>query len=290
LEDHDLKRELLDGAREGVPLTAVAERLRMAGRLPTAGFGEALIEPRLARLSRQVESWRREVAECVASPPPLVRHGDGHDKALTLEARLDGLFAAPAEATAPWRLVTLEPGHYGHLKVEGEGPYRHVGKLHRLYAGYLRWLLANATLEAACAWTAIFEDRCLLLPGLDKASAAGELDGLLAAWARAYRAPWPAIDEIAKEVWKRVPRADWAPLAAGDMPDAGLREALIARYETDAFAGPSALRASDGALGQLWPDFATFEAAGGIAASLTQYAPLMDMLARITQRVHGGRS
>ncbi|MDV6319550.1 exodeoxyribonuclease V subunit gamma [Chromohalobacter sp. HP20-39] len=294
LEDHGLKRELLEGARDGVPLTAVAERLRMAGRLPTAGFGEALIEPRLARLSRQVESWRREVAECVASTPPLVRYVAVHealdDKALTLEARLDGLFAAPEEALAPWRLVTLEPGHYGHLKVEGEGPYRHVGKLHRLYAGYLRWLLANATLEASCAWTAIFEDRCLSLPGLDKASAAGELDGLLAAWARAYRAPWPAIDEIAKEVWKRLPRADWVPLAAGEAPDAGVREALIARYETDAFAGPAALRASDGALGQLWPDFATFEAAGGIAASLIQYAPLMDMLARITQRVHGGRS
>ena len=289
LEDHGLKRELLDGARGGVALASVAERLRLAGRLPTAGFGEALIEPRLARLSRQVESWRRDVAACTAASPFLARF-QGGASALTLEARLDDVFAAPEDGAAPWCLMTLEPGHYGHLKVEGTGPHRHVGKVHRLYGGYLRWLLANATLEAPCSWTAVFEDRCLSLPGMAAATARQQLATWLDAWARAYRMPWPAIGEVAQEIWKRVPRETCEALQAGEPLESGLREALIARYETDAYAGPAALRARDGALGQLWPDFAAFETAGGVAASLTLYAPLLDMLAQVTQRVHGGRA
>ncbi|MFP3366259.1 hypothetical protein R0J93_21655, partial [Pseudoalteromonas sp. SIMBA_148] len=75
-------------------------------------------------------------------------------------------------------LATLEATHFGTLKPGKEGRYRKLGKPHRLLAGYLDWLMANArpglgevagdqgASREGYQWLAVFEDRWLLFPAL----------------------------------------------------------------------------------------------------------------------------
>ncbi|MDH4573705.1 hypothetical protein CUR86_15575 [Salinicola acroporae] len=192
LEDHTVKRELLDAGRRGEPLAQMADRLRLTGRLPAAGFGLASIEPTLKRLETQLETWRRLTATASEREPPLLRFDatatDGVPP-LALEARVEGLFT---DEQGGWQLLTLETSHFGHFKPEGDGPWKKLGKPHRLHAGYLRWLLVNAAGESSCHWTAIFEDRCLDFPPLERLDARRRLTAWLASWWRAWYKPLPA--------------------------------------------------------------------------------------------------
>ncbi|WFF40030.1 exodeoxyribonuclease V subunit gamma [Salinicola endophyticus] len=284
LEDHTLRRELLDAGRRGEPLVQVAERLRLAGRLPAAGFGQALIEPPLKRLSAQLASWRGLTATFTAGAPTrlhFVAPAAGTTPALALEARLDELYLGDEGA----ELVTLETSHFGHFRPEGEGPWKKLGKPHRLHAGYLRWLLANAAGEHATAWSALFEDRVLRFPPLERALARETLAAWLACWWRAWCAPLPAAGELARTLWGQCGSDTLAALAAGEPPEAALRDTLAAQFEAGNFQVEALIR-REGALGQLWPDFDSFAAAGGVGESVRHYQPLLDAMRRATQRVH----
>ncbi|WIX34063.1 exodeoxyribonuclease V subunit gamma [Salinicola sp. JS01] len=284
LEDHTLKRELLDAGRRGEPLVQVAERLRLAGRLPAAGFGQALIEPPLKRLSAQLASWRGLTATLTAAEPTLVHFAApaaGTAPALALEARLDELYLGDEGA----ELITLETSHFGHFRPEGDGPWKKLGKPHRLHAGYLRWLLANAGGEHATAWSALFEDRVLRFPPLERALARETLAAWLACWWRAWCAPLPAAGELARTLWGQCGSDTLAALAAGEPLAPALHDTLAGEFESGNFQVEALIRREQ-ALGQLWPDFDSFAAAGGVGESVRHYQPLLDAMRRATQRIH----
>jgi exodeoxyribonuclease V gamma subunit len=289
LEDHTLKRELLDAGRRGEPLLQVADRLRLAGRLPAAGFGLALIEPPLKRLQIQLESWHRRIADSEPLSPPMLRFSiDDTDDcpALALESRADGLYR---EQDGSLSLVTLEVSHFGHFDSQGQnagnGPWKKLGKPHRLFSGYGRWLLANAGSESPCRWTAIFEDRWLEFPALTPLEARESLETWLRAWWRAWCAPLPASGALASMLWGLGDREALAGLAAGESLDASWRDRLAEEYEEGGF-GMSSLIQREGSLGQLWPDFDAFEAAGGVRESVAHYQPILEVLLRASQQVH----
>lgn len=299
LEDHNLKRELLEAGCRDVPLAQVAERLRLAGRLPAAGFGLAAIEPSLKRLQTQLESWRQRIGDGEALAPALLRYeidGRGECPALTLESRVDGLYLESnsreknsREKDGSLSLVMLETSHFGHFRPEVEGPWKKLGKPHRLYPGYLRWLLANACLEMPCRWTAIFEDRWLEFPALERAEARRRLDDWLAAWWRAWCEPLPASGELVKTLWNHCDGETLAALAAGEPLDPALRERLASQFETGDYQVEGLIR-REGGLGQLWSGFDAFEAAGGVGESVRHYQPVLEALLRASQSAHAGRA
>ncbi|OLO03915.1 exodeoxyribonuclease V subunit gamma [Salinicola socius] len=289
LEDHTLKRELLDAGRRHEPLVQVADRLRLAGRLPAAGFGLAMIEPPLKRLQTQLESWHRRIDSAEPLTPPMLRLAIEETPdcpALALEARVDGLYR---EADDSLSLVTLETSHFGHFKPEGqnsgEGPWKKLGKPHRLFAGYARWLLANASADAPCRWTAIFEDRWLEFPALERAEAQASLGHWLRTWWRAWCAPLPASGALARTLWSLADSSALAGLTAGETLDSGWRDRLAQEYDEGGFGTPSLVQ-REGSLGQLWPDFETFEAAGGVGESVAHYQPILETLLRASQQIH----
>jgi len=289
LEDHTLKRELLDAGRRGEPLLQVADRLRLAGRLPAAGFGLALIEPPLKRLQTQLASWHRRIADSEPIAPPMLRfsiNDTGDCPALALESRVDGLHR---EWDGSLSLVTLEVSHFGHFDSQGQnagnGPWKKLGKPHRLFSGYARWLLANAGNESPCRWTAIFEDRWLEFPALTPLEARASLETWLRAWWRAWCAPLPASGALARILWGLGDREALAGLSAGESLDVSWRDRLAEEYEEGGF-GMSSLIQREGSLGQLWPDFDAFEAAGGVRESVTHYQPILEVLLRASQQVH----
>lgn len=313
LEDHTLKRELLDAGRRHEPLAQVADRLRLAGRLPAAGFGLATIEPPLRRLQTQLESWHRRVDGAEPLTPPMLRFAIDATTdcpALALEARVDGLYLDTSdgrdksdnrdknddgdrnddgEKTGSLGLVTLETSHFGHFKPDGkgsgDGPWKKLGKPHRLYAGYVRWLLVNASGESPCRWTAIFEDRWLEFPALERAQARASLGHWLRTWWRAWCAPLPANDALVKTLWNLADREALGGLAAGESLDSGWRDRLAEAYDEGGFGMPSLVQ-REGGLGQLWPDFETFEAAGGVRESVAHYQPILEVLLRASQQTH----
>jgi len=291
LEDHTLKRELLDAGRRHEPLVQVADRLRLAGRLPAAGFGLATIEPPLKRLQTQLESWHRRIENAEPVTPSMLRfaiEATVDCPALALEARVDGLYRDKNdghEKNGSLSLVTLETSHFGHFKPDGDGPWKQLGKPHRLFSGYGRWLLANASAETPCRWTAIFEDRWLEFPALDRAEARASLDHWLRTWWRAWGAPLPASGALAKALWSLGDRSALAGLAAGESLDPAWRDRLAEEYDEGGF-GMASLIQREGSLGQLWPDFETFEAAGGVRDSVVHYQPILETLLRASQQSH----
>ncbi|WP_187775880.1 exodeoxyribonuclease V subunit gamma [Salinicola corii] len=285
LEEHTVKRELLEAGRRGEPLVQMADRLRLAGRLPAAGFGLATIEPTLKRLETQLGTWRRLTATASEREPPLLRFETAAANGappLALEGRVDGLFV---DEQGGWRLMTLETSHFGHFKPEGDGPWKKLGKPHRLHAGYLRWLLLNGAGEASCHWTAIFEDRCLDFPPLERLEARRRLAAWLASWWRAWCKPLPASGELARTLWGQCRAETLQALAAGEPLEPALHERLAADYEAGNYQ-IAALVQREGGLGQLWRDFEAFEAAGGVAESVRHYQPLLEAMRQASQRIH----
>lgn len=299
LEDHTLKRELLDAGRRHEPLAQAAERLRLSGRLPAAGFGLALIEPPLKRLQAQLVSWHRRIDGAEPIAPPLLRFTlasdddngsdiDNHDELLplALESRVDGLYR---EDDGSLSLVTLETSHFGHFSPEGQsagnGPWKKLGKPHRLFAGYARWLLVNACAESPCRWTAIFEDRWLEFPALAPSEARASLAHWLQRWWQAWCSPLPASPALAKALWELADREALAGLATGETLDGDWRDKLAQAYDEGGF-GTASLIQREGGLGQLWPDFAAFEAAGGVRESVVHYQPILETLLRASQQAH----
>ncbi|WP_110686974.1 exodeoxyribonuclease V subunit gamma [Salinicola aestuarinus] len=297
LEDHTLKRELLDAGRRGEALTVMAERLRLAGRLPAAGFGLATIEAPLKRLETQLQSFRELSAALMPCEPTVLRFSappTPQAPPLTLESRIDGLFqegaAAAGEATRV--LITLETSHFGHFQTgrsdkgaESAGPWKKLGKPHRLYAGYLRWLLANAAGETPCRWTALFEDRWLEFPALGRVEARATLSGWLERWWRAFRRPLPAVSELTRSLWAECTREHLAEIERGEPLAPPLRDKLAAEFESGGYQRDSLIQ-REGGLGQLWRDFESFTAANGVAETVRHYQPFLDALLGASQRLH----
>ena len=68
-------------------------------------------------------------------------------------------------------------------------------------------------------------------------------------------------------------------------PIIGWRDQLAEAYDEGGFGMPS-LAQRAGGLGQLWPDFETFEAAGGVRESVAHYQPILEILLRASQQTH----
>ncbi|WP_110668111.1 exodeoxyribonuclease V subunit gamma [Salinicola halophilus] len=305
LEDHTLKRELLDAGRRGEALTVMAERLRLAGRLPAAGFGLATIEAPLKRLETQLASFRDLTADLDPCEPTVLRFmapATAKTPALTLESRIDGLFqdGTTEQGDATFALVTLETSHFGHFQTgqrgqerESAGPWKKLGKPHRLYSGYCRWLLVNAAGEAPCRWTALFEDRWLEFPALGRQAARASLANWLGRWWEAYRRPLPAVSELTKTLWAECDREALAATERGEPLEPALRDKLAAEFESGGYQRASVIQ-REGGLGQLWRDFDAFDAADGVAETVRHYQPFLDALLGASQRRHrageGGRS
>ncbi|BBO55176.1 MULTISPECIES: exodeoxyribonuclease V subunit gamma [Cobetia] len=330
LENFTLTRELLDAALAGQSLPLAAERLRRAGRLPALGFADALIEPRLKRLDQQLASWRDQLSDAISLPPrtlevPLIMQDEGGEMLrVTLTTRLISRQQLRDDAEGESRLLaTLEATHFGTLKPGKEGRYKKLGKPHRLLAGYLDWLMANArpglgevagdqgASREGYQWLAVFEDRWLLFPALRIEQAEAALRHLVKAYAQGWQAPLAAALELATTLWEVVGEEDRNALfgalkAQAADGSANLETALAAihkpwladsltrametRFSEDIFKGPQALRRQEGALGELWPEFEAFAQAGGVLNSVQLYQPLIESMIGVRQGILGERA
>jgi exodeoxyribonuclease V gamma subunit len=330
LENFTLTRELLDAALTGQSLPLAAERLRRAGRLPALGFADALIEPRLKRLDQQLASWRDQLSDATSLPPrtvevPLIMQDeDGKPLRVTLTTRLISRRQLRDDAEGESRLLaTLEATHFGTLKPGKEGRYKKLGKPHRLLAGYLDWLMANArpglgevagdqgASREGYQWLAVFEDRWLLFPALRIEQAEAALRHLVKAYAQGWQAPLAAALELATTLWEVVGEEDRSALfgalkaqAADGTPTLetalaaihkpwladSLSRAMETRFTEDIFKGPQALRRQEGALGELWPEFDAFARAGGVLNSVQLYQPLIESMIGVRQGILGERA
>src|SRR5690606_24631256 len=145
----------------------------------------------LKRLQAQLESWRHSSDGRETLEAPVLRFETclgsrvtAQRTTLILESRVDALYR---DEDAGMCLFPFDARHFGPFNPQGNGPWKKLGKPHRLYSGYLRWLLVNACLEMPCRWTAIFEDRRLEFPALERAEARRRLDDWLAVWWRAWQ-------------------------------------------------------------------------------------------------------
>ncbi|MHB0776622.1 exodeoxyribonuclease V subunit gamma [Halomonas sp. WWR20] len=300
LEIHMLKRELLDAGRDGLERQAglgfdnAVSRLMRDGRLPALGFGEALLQRLSGPLTAQLARWQTLTAELEAiAPVRVVSHGaisDAHAPAtgsveINFEERLDGLTRDAAGRLWRWQ---LEPGHFGHFKLDREGRLAQWGKPRRLFAAWLaqQALAANGR---AVHVGALFEDRELILPPPEAGVASQRLQGLLKLWWQARQVPMACAPELAFAWLAAQPLQSDEPAAseatkidAGEML-AQARESARTRYEEGSFAGVAALRDSEPMLGELWPDFEALMAASFEPCARALYAPLWGDLIRMLQ-------
>ncbi|WP_435105275.1 exodeoxyribonuclease V subunit gamma [Arhodomonas sp. AD133] len=164
---------------EDRPAEESAERLRLAGALPAAGFGELARDALADEAATALEHYQAATADVGGPRPPLeIGHKVTVSPAVTLTLS-DWLADLRDGADGPVRIV-VNAGEYGGGR----------GKAHY-------WLRAWPRHLAACTWGVplttrlVCRDRVLSMPPLTEPRARALLDDLIRAWWEAQRSPLP---------------------------------------------------------------------------------------------------